>query len=89
MKRIAFLPEAFANFTDWANIDRETHAKAKIVSLVRDIQRDPFAGLGKPEPLKHELAGLWSRRITEEHRLVYRVTDDDIVIISWRYHYSK
>ncbi|MCB0137715.1 MAG: Txe/YoeB family addiction module toxin [Caldilineaceae bacterium] len=87
MRRIAFLPEAFADFTDWATTDRKTHAK--IVSLVRDIQRDPFAGLGKPEPLKHELAGLWSRRITEEHRLVYRVTDDDIVIISCRYHYSK
>lgn len=87
MRRIAFLPEAFADFTEWATIERKTHAK--IVSLVRDIQRDPFAGLGKPEPLKHELAGLWSRRITDEHRLVYKVTDEDIVIVSCRYHYSK
>lgn len=87
MRRIAFLPEAFADFAEWATIERKTHAK--IVSLVRDIQRDPFAGLGKPEPLKHELAGLWSRRITDEHRLVYKVTDEDIVIVSCRYHYSK
>ncbi|MGD8793483.1 MAG: Txe/YoeB family addiction module toxin [Anaerolineae bacterium] len=58
-----------------------------MVKLIRDIDRDPFVGLGKPEPLKHDLAGLWSRRITDEHRLVYKVTEEEIVIISCRFHY--
>jgi toxin YoeB len=60
---------------------------ARIVKLVKDIERDPFVGLGKPEPLKHDLAGLWSRRITDEHRLVYKVTEDEIIIVSCRFHY--
>jgi toxin YoeB len=55
MRRIAFLPDAFADFPDWAAADRKTHTK--IISLIRDIQRNPFAGIGKPEPLRHELAG--------------------------------
>ncbi|MBI4772541.1 MAG: Txe/YoeB family addiction module toxin [Chloroflexi bacterium] len=56
--------------------------------LIHDIQRSPFTGLGKPEPLRHELTGFWSRRINDEHRLVYKVTDDAILIIACRYHYS-
>ncbi|MCA2665714.1 MAG: Txe/YoeB family addiction module toxin [Microcystis sp. M048S1] len=60
---------------------------AKIVSLIKDVQREPFSGLGKPEALKHELSGLWSRRITKEHRLVYSVSDQEIVIISCKFHY--
>lgn len=87
MKRIAFLTEAFEDFTNWAITDRKIYGK--ITSLIRDIQRDPFAGIGKPEPLRHELGGLWSRRITDEHRLVYKVTEQEIVIISCRYHYAK
>jgi toxin YoeB len=59
----------------------------KIVTLIKDIQRDPFSGLGKPEALKHDLSGLWSRRITQEHRLVYNVTDQEIVIVSCKFHY--
>ncbi|MGE3799773.1 MAG: Txe/YoeB family addiction module toxin [Candidatus Kapaibacterium sp.] len=66
--------------------DRKT-AK-RIVQLIRDIQRDPFHGLGKPEPLKHELQGCWSRRITETHRLVYEVRENNIRILACRYHYS-
>jgi toxin YoeB len=57
------------------------------VTLIKDIQRDPFSGLGKPEALKHDLSGLWSRRITQEHRLVYNVTDEEIVIVSCKFHY--
>jgi toxin YoeB len=53
-----------------------------------DTLRQPFAGLGKPEPLKHELSGYWSRRINDEHRLVYKITDEAITIISCRYHYK-
>nr|WP_293088010.1 Txe/YoeB family addiction module toxin [Okeania sp. SIO3B5] len=59
----------------------------KIVNLIKDIQRDPFSGLGKPEALKYDLSGLWSRRITQEHRLVYSVYDEEIVIISCKFHY--
>jgi toxin YoeB len=58
--------------------DRKVYAR--IVKLIKDIDRDPFVGIGKPEPLEHELAGLWSRRITDEHRLVYKVTNEEIVI---------
>ena len=59
----------------------------KINSLIRDIKREPFEGLGKPEPLKYEMAGSWSRRITDEHRLVYMVESDAIYVIGCRYHY--
>jgi len=69
MKRISFLPRAFDDFVTWADENRKIHAK--IVALINDIQRNPFAGIGKPEPLRHEFKGLWSRRITDEHRLVY------------------
>ncbi len=85
MRNVAFLPQAFADFTQWATEDRKIYIK--ITDLIKDIQRQPFAGLGKPEPLKHELRGLWSRRITLEHRLVYKITEDEIVIVSCRFHY--
>ena len=85
MRRIAFLPTAFNDFSRWATVDKKIHTK--IVKLIRDIDRDPFVGLGKPEPLKHDLSGLWSRRITGEHRLVYKVTTEEIVVVSCRFHY--
>ncbi len=85
MKRIAFLPTAFDDFSRWATDNKRVHAR--IVKLIKDIERDPFVGLGKPEPLKHDLAGLWSRRITDEHRLVYKITEAEIVIVSCRFHY--
>lgn len=85
MRRIAFLPVAFDDFSRWATDNKKVHTR--IVKLIKDIARDPFAGLGKPEPLKHDLAGLWSRRITDEHRLVYKVTEEEIVIVSCRFHY--
>ena len=59
----------------------------KINSLIRDIKREPFDGLGKPEPLKYEMAGSWSRHITDEHRLVYMVEPDVIYVVGCRYHY--
>jgi toxin YoeB len=86
MRQIAFLPTAFEDFVWWATEDAKTHQR--IAKLIRDILRDPFKGLGKPEPLRRNLQGLWSRRITEEHRLVYRVTIDEIIIVSCRYHYD-
>lgn len=85
MRKVAFLARAFDEFNLWAVQDKKIYTK--IVSLIKDVNRDPFAGLGKPEPLKHDLSGLWSRRITDEHRLVYRVTDEEIVVVSCKFHY--
>lgn len=59
----------------------------KINSLIKDIKRDPFEGIGKPEPLKYELQGCWSRRVTDEHRLVYEIEHDALYIVSCKYHY--
>ena len=85
MKRIIFEAGAFEDFNSWATQDKKLYAR--IVKLIQDIQRSPFAGLGKPEPLRHELKGYWSRRINQEHRLVYKVTDDAVIIIACKYHY--
>ncbi|WP_269321701.1 Txe/YoeB family addiction module toxin [Planktothrix paucivesiculata] len=82
---MAFIPRSFDEFNQWAMEDKKIYTK--IVTLIKDIQRDPFSGLGKPEALKHDLSGLWSRRITQEHRLVYNVTDEEIVIVSCKFHY--
>jgi len=87
MEKIAFLPRAFNELAVWAEEDR--NILAKIFELIKDIQRNPFSGLGKPEPLKHKFRGLWSRRITREHRLIYRVGNEEIVIVSCRFHYEK
>jgi toxin YoeB len=86
MKKIAFLPKAFKDFNLWIAEDKKIYEK--IVELIKDVERHPFSGIGKPEPLKHELKGLWSRRITDKHRPVYKVTDEEIVIVSCRFHYS-
>ena len=86
MRNVTFAPEAFEQFNDWAAQDKKTHRK--IINLINDILRQPFVGLGKPEPLKYELNGYWSRRITDEHRLVYRVTEIEITILSCRFHYD-
>jgi toxin YoeB len=76
---------AFEDLAWWIQQDR---SKAlRIVTLIKEVQRDPFRGIGKPEPLKHELKGCWSRRIDQEHRLVYQVTENKIRILACRYHY--
>jgi toxin YoeB len=85
MRKVAFLTRSFDEFNQWAIADKKVYAK--IVSLIKDVQREPFSGLGKPEALKHELSGLWSRRITKEHRLVHSVSDQEIVIVSCKFHY--
>lgn len=69
----------------WIKTDRKT--ALRILELIESIRRDPSAGIGKPEPLRHLGAGIWSRRITQEHRLVYRVKDDRILFAQARYHY--
>jgi len=68
---------------------RDAAITARIESLIEDIKRSPFTGLGKPEPLKHSLTGFWSRRITKEHRLVYRIEAGVIYIAQCRFHYDK
>ena len=78
-------PYAFDDLAWWA--EQERAQAIRIIRLVRDTQHDPFAGIGKPEPLRHELAGCWSRRIDREHRLVYQVLPDKIRILACRYHY--
>jgi len=85
LRSLEFDPTAFEDLAWWVEQDR---AQAlRIISLIRDVQRDAFTGLGKPEPLKHELQGCWSRRINTEHRLVYQVHQDKIRILACRYHY--
>ncbi|GAG11038.1 unnamed protein product, partial [marine sediment metagenome] len=73
------------DFTYWVSHDRKL--ARRIVRLIDDIERHPFEGLGKPEPLKHDLSGFWSRRITDEHRLVYAVEEGQLLIAQARYHY--
>lgn len=80
-----FSDEGWEDLIKWYKIDRKIYKR--IFQLVDDIERDPFDGIGKPEPLKENLSGYWSRRINEEHRLIYRVTEDSIIIIQCMYHY--
>lgn len=87
MRKVSFEIKAFEQFTYWATTDKKIFKK--ILSLIRDAQKDPFSGIGKPEPLKYELQGCWSRRITEEHRLVYQVEQDSLIILSCQYHYQE
>jgi toxin YoeB len=85
--RLLWSDEAWKDYVYWQQSDPKV--LQAINDLIRDIRRDPFKGLGKPEPLKHSLAGWWSRRITREHRLVYRVSGRDaerLEIIQCRYH---
>ena len=83
--RLVFENQGWDDYRSWTTIDRKM--LARINKLIEDIRRDPFTGIGKPEPLKYHLPGAWSRRIDEEHRLVYVVTDKEIIIIAARYRY--
>ena len=87
MKNITFTPQAYKDYLNWLNEDKKIFLK--ITTLIKEIAKNPELGTGKPERLKHELKGYWSRRITREHRLVYRFTDENIEIVSCKYHYSK
>ena len=85
MRRIDFDPDAWEDFLFWLASDRKM--ARRITRLIAEIQRDPFAGIGKPAPLKGELSGYWYRRIDDEHRLVYRADDKEVKILKARYHY--
>lgn len=83
--KIVFADRGWEDFTYWVEHDRKI--AARIVRLIKEIERQPFEGLGKPEPLRHDLSGFWSRRINEEHRLVYAVDQAQVLIAQARYHY--
>lgn len=87
MKIIIFSKNAWEDYLSWQNEDRRM--LKKINALIKDIQSNPFTGIGKPEPLKFDLQGLWSRRIDREHRIVYQVEGKELIIYSCRYHYDK
>ena len=80
-----FIDESWEDYLYWQKTDKKT--ANRINKLIKETKREPFEGVGKPEPLKHNLAGYWSRRINEEHRIVYKVTDDALLIAQLRYHY--
>ena len=82
---ISWTDESWDEYLYWQSKDKKV--LKKINSLIKDIKRSPYEGVGKPEPLKHELAGCYSRRITDEHRLVYEVNEYNIIVIGCRYHY--
>lgn len=83
--KLIFAEEAWEDYLYWQQKDKRM--VERINKLIKEVQREPFTGIGKPEPLKHALAGFWSRRITDEHRLVYRVDGDSLLIAQLRYHY--
>jgi len=84
--RLVFTPHGWADYLHWQSVDKKT--VKRINRLIEDTLRDPVTGIGKPEPLRHVLQGCWSRRIDAEHRLVYMVEDEDLVILQARYHYE-
>ena len=83
--KLIFSDEAWDDYLYWQKNDRKM--VERINKLIQEVKRDPFSGLGKPEPLKHALSGFWSRRITGEHRMVYRVEADALLFAPLRYHY--
>lgn len=85
MKEVEFSPTAHRQLKEWEESDRKIYHR--IDELLKAIQDEPFRGMGKPEPLKHQFQGYWSRRITKEHRLVYKVTAHSIIVVSCKYHY--
>ena len=83
--RLIFADAAWDDYLYWQQQDRRM--VERINKLIKEAQREPFAGIGKPEPLKHALAGYWSRRITDEHRMVYKIDGDSMLIAQLRYHF--
>lgn len=84
-RRAVFSAHFLDDLDHWVRTDRKV--ARRLLKIVRETLRDPFGGLGKPEPLRRQLAGLWSRRLTQEHRVVYEVRDDVVVFLQGRFHY--
>jgi toxin YoeB len=85
--KLTFTPSAWEDYLWFQDHDRKL--LKRINSLIKDTLRSPFEGIGKPEPLKADLAGYWSRRVTEEHRLIYAATEEELTIVACRYHYVR
>ncbi len=83
--KLIFAEKAWEDYLYWQKTDKKM--VSRIHALIKDIQREAFKGIGKPEPLKHALSGYWSRRINDEHRIVYKIVDGSILIAQLRYHY--
>ena len=83
--KLLWSEKSWDDYLYWQKADRKI--VKKINELIKDIKRTPYTGLGKPEALKHQLSGFWSRRITDEHRLVYQISSDTVIIVACRYHY--
>ncbi len=83
--KLIFAEQAWEDYLYWQKTDKQI--LKRINTLVKDVTRDPFAGIGKPEPLKHALSGYWSRRINDEHRMVYTIHENSLLIAQLRYHY--
>ncbi len=84
--KYVFVDESWEDYLYWQKTDKKI--LKRINSLIKDISRQPYEGIGKPEPLKHNYRGYWSRRINDEHRLIYQVKDDELRIIKCRFHYD-
>lgn len=84
---LVFSPQAWEDYQHWVQTDRKL--VKRINDILKDTVRSPYEGIGKPEPLRHALAGFWSRRINDEHRMVYRVTGNNLEIAQLRFHYAK
>lgn len=84
---ITFSKNAWEDYVSW--LDRDRKITRKINDLLKEIQRNPFEGKGKPEPLKIDPAGLWSRRIDKEHRLIYKVDNEQVIVYTCKYHYDR
>jgi len=83
--KLVFSEHAWSDYLHWQKSNKKILKRINL--LIKDVQRSPFEGIGKPEPLKHALSGHWSRRINDEHRIVYKVSNDTMFIVQLRYHY--
>ena len=84
---LVFSPQAWEDYQHWVQTDLKL--VKRINELIKDAARNPYSGIGKPEPLRHALSGFWSRRISEEHRMVYRVTGNNLQLAQLRFHYAR
>ncbi len=84
---LVFSPQAWEDYQHWVQTDRKL--VKRINELIKDAVRNPYSGIGKPEPLRHALSGFWSRRISDEHRMVYRVAGENLEIAQLRFHYAR
>jgi toxin YoeB len=83
--KLVFAEKSWEDYLYWQKTDK--NMLNRVNALIKDIGRDPFDGIGKPEPLKHALSGYWSRRINDEHRIVYKIHEDSLLVAQLRYHY--